>query len=100
MDRFEILLTKVVPILKPYAKRISVFGSYARGEETASSDIDILIQLKPATKRPALGLKYFALEEEIGKILKREVELVTEEGLSPFIRPYVVNDRVVIYEER
>ena len=99
MDRFEELRKKVVPVLKPYVNRISIFGSFARREGTPESDIDILIQLKPSEERPPLGFKFFGLELELSKRLHRDVELATEDGLSPYIRPYVENDMVVIYEE-
>ena len=56
MDRFAELQEKIVPLLRPYAKKIAVFGSYARGEETADSDIDILVDLLPPGERPSLGL--------------------------------------------
>jgi|SRR3990172_7281312 len=99
MNKFEKLTRQVVPILKPYVRRISVFGSYVRGEETPESDIDILVQLKPADQRPRLGLKFFGLQNELGKLIGREVDLVTEEGLSPYIRPYVEREKVILYEE-
>lgn len=46
MNRFTDLRDKVLPMLRPYVKRIAVFGSFARGEETPESDIDILVELK------------------------------------------------------
>jgi len=86
--------------LKPYAKRISVFGSYARGEETAKSDIDLLVALKPSHLRPVLGLfDFIRLEQELKKELGREVDLVTEEGLNSRRKPFIKRDRVVLYEE-
>ena len=99
MNRFETLSQQVVPILKPYMRRISVFGSYVRGEETPESDVDILVQLRPADQRPRLGLKFFGLQDELTKLIGREVDLVTEEGLSPYIRPYIEKEKVVLYEE-
>lgn len=91
---------KVTPLLKPYVKRISVFGSYARGEETDESDIDLLVALKRPHLRPALGLfEVIRLEQELKKKLGREVDLVTEEGLNPRRKPYIEKDRVVLYEE-
>ncbi|GEM_PF-1314508 len=54
--RFSDLRMKVAPVLRPYARRISVFGSFARGEATEQSDINLLVALKPAGKRPPLGL--------------------------------------------
>jgi len=41
MDRFEKLRDKILPVLLPYVKRVAVFGSFARGEGTSESDIDI-----------------------------------------------------------
>ena len=99
MNRFDTLSQQVVPILKPYMRRISVFGSYVRGEETPESDVDILVQLRPADQRPRLGLKFFGLQDELTKLIGREVDLVTEEGLSPYIRPYIEKEKVILYEE-
>ena len=99
MDRFTELEEKIVPLLRPYVKRIAVFGSFARGDETPESDIDILVDLKPPGQRPSLGLKWFGLEEELGRILGREVELVSESAMSPFVRPYAEKDMVLLYEE-
>lgn len=99
MNRFEELTRQVVPILKPYVSRISIFGSYVRGEETSESDIDILVRLKPAGQRPRLGLKFFGLQNELGNLIGRDVDLVTEEGLSPYIRPYIEREKVVLYDE-
>ena len=86
-------------MLRPYAKRISVFGSYVRGEESPESDIDILVQLRPASQRPRMGLKFFGIQDQLGIILGHRVDLVTEEGLSPYIRPYVEKEKVILYDE-
>lgn len=98
-DRFTLLEQKITPVLKPYVKRISVFGSYARGEETVQSDIDLLVALKPSDMRPALGLfDFIRLEQELKKKLGREVDLITEEGLNPRRKPSIEKERVVLYE--
>lgn len=99
MEKFEKLTSQVVPVLKPYVRRISVFGSYVRGEETPESDIDILVQLRPSDQRPRLGLKFFGLQDELARRIGRAVDLVVEESLSPYIRPYVEKEKVVLYEE-
>ena len=100
MNRFADLKDKVLPLLRPYVKRISVFGSFARGEETPESDIDLLVELKPPENRPRLGLEWFGLEEELSCVLGREVELIAEGSLSPYLRPYAEKDLVLLYEER
>jgi uncharacterized protein len=100
MDKYDDIRSKAVPILKPYISRLAVFGSTVRGEATSKSDLDLLIQLKPSSKRPKLGLfKLMEIEEALERKLGREVDLVTEDSLSPYIRPYVEKEKVVIYEE-
>ena len=98
--RFVNLRSKVEPLLRPYSRRISVFGSYARGEATSQSDVDLLVALRPSENRPPLGLfEMIRLERELEIKLGCAVDLVTEEGLSPRIRTNVEKDRVVLYEE-
>lgn len=93
------LRATLVPALRPYVTRIVVFGSYARGEETPGSDIDVLVELKAAGRRPSLGLRWFKLEEELSARLGRRVEMVTLEALSPYVRSYVQRDEVELYVE-
>lgn len=99
MDRFEELREKILPVLLPYVDRIAVFGSFVREEQTPESDIDILVELKPPGECPPIGLKWFGMEEELSRILGREVELVTEDALSPYVRPYVEKEKVILYEK-
>jgi predicted nucleotidyltransferase len=94
------LREKVVPVLLPYGvKRIAVFGSFVRNEDTAKSDIDILVTLRPVGLRPPLGLKWFGLETELSRLVGRRVDLVSEKALSPYIRPYVEREMVILYED-
>ena len=100
MDTYAEIRRKAIPILKPYINRLAVFGSTVRGEATSKSDLDLLIRLKPSGQRPRLGLfKLMEIEAALAKKLGRDVDLVTEDSLSPYIRPYVEKEKVVIYEE-
>lgn len=100
MDKYAEIRRKAVPILKPYIDRLAVFGSTVRGESTSKSDLDLLIRLKPSNKRPKLGLfKLMEIEKDLEKKLGCEIDLVTEDSLSPYIRPYVDREKVIIYEE-
>lgn len=100
MKEFAEIRRKALPLLKPYISRMAVFGSTVRGEATKKSDLDLLITLKPSSDRPRLGLfKLMDIEEKLNKKLGREVDLVTEDSLSPYIRPYVEKEKVIIYEE-
>jgi uncharacterized protein len=95
MDQYAEIRRKAVPILKPYISRLAVFGS------TKNSDLDLLIRLKPPNERPKLGLfKLMEIEKDLEKELGREIDLVTEDSLSPYIRPYVEKEKVILYEER
>lgn len=100
-EKFVDILKKALPILKPYISSLAIFGSFARQDTTNTSDIDLLITLKPLTSRPKLGLfKWIEIEEKLQSALGCEVDLVTEEDLSPYIRPYVEQDKVILYEEK
>ncbi|MBL1256889.1 nucleotidyltransferase family protein [Methylocystis sp. Sn-Cys] len=67
------------------ASNIRLFGSVVRGEETPSSDVDLLVDL--AEER---GFDdYLALAEELETLIGRRVDLVTSRGMSPFLRPLI-----------
>ncbi len=96
----EQLREKILSVLQPYkVKWVAVFGSAVRGEDTPGSDLDILIALPPPGERPVIGLKWFDLVEELSAVLERPVDLITEDGLSPYLRPYIEKEMVLLYEE-
>lgn len=98
--KFEGLRDKIVPALLPYGvRRVAVFGSTVRGESGPESDLDILVDLKPPDQRAPIGLKWFALERELSRLVGRKVDLVTEGDLSPYIRPHAEKEMVILYEE-
>ena len=81
---------KTQPVLKAW-----LFGSYSRGEETDTSDIDILIVLDDSQH---VGLKFFGMYEDLKDLLGRNVDLVTDRSLAPFARESVNRDKILIYE--
>ena len=71
--------------------RVSLFGSLARDEGSADSDIDLLIEFA----RP-IGLFAFAkLQRQLGERLGRRVELVTPAALKPQLRDRIVREAVL-----
>ena len=78
MDKFDELREKILPVLMPYGvKRVAIFGSLVRGEDTAKSDLDILVALKPPHERPPLGLfRWIALEEELSEKQQGKLEIL------------------------
>lgn len=88
----------VVPVLrKAGVRKGAVFGSVARGEAGAKSDIDMLIQ-QPKGKFSLLDL--VGLEFELSERLGRKVDLLTYDGIHPRVKDYILRDAVIIYEKR
>ena len=73
-----------------------VFGSYARGEETSKSDVDVMVRfIKDA--RVSL-FDYAGIMIDLEKTLRKKVDLVTEDGIMNFARQSINNDKILIYE--
>lgn len=81
---------KTQPVLKAW-----LFGSFARGEETPNSDIDILVSLDYSQH---IGLRYFGMAIDLEKLLGREVDLVEDGQLLPFAQRTAEQDKTLIYE--
>ena len=92
MMNLDQLRETIMPILAPYVSEVALFGSVARGEETEESDLDLLIRLR-------IPIDYFILvdpEQELSARLGRRVDLVTEGAMSPYIRPYIEKDKMIL----
>jgi predicted nucleotidyltransferase len=72
------------------ARNVRVFGSVARGEADAQSDIDFLVELEPGRTLFDLGRLQYDLEQ----LLRCRVDVVTERGLKPRIRERVLREAV------
>lgn len=72
-------------------EEIGIFGSYARGEETEESDIDILVKFNSS-----IGWKFIDLKEYLEQVLGKDVDLVTKEALKPQIKDFILKE--VIYQ--
>ena len=92
---FSILKDHASDLRKYSVKKIGLFGSYVRGEQKLRSDIDLLVEFDTSS----FGKNYegyfdtymnlsFLLEE----IFQKKVDLLTNEMISPYIRPYVLKE--------
>jgi len=68
-------------------RRIAVFGSYARGDQTEESDIDIMVEFSEP-----IGLLFIHLADYLEEILGTKVDLITPEAIKPNRREYVLQD--------
>lgn len=97
----QLIIMGVLQILKEHeilikdkfgVKRIGIFGSFARGEEKAGSDIDVLVEFDETkiTFDNYMDLKFY-LED----LFKREVDLVIESSIKPRLKDNIM--REVVY---
>ena len=82
---------KTQPVLKAW-----IFGSFARGEETPESDVDILVVYDDS--KPVGLMKIANMYVNLKKLLQREVDLVEEGTLLPFAVESANRDKKLIYE--
>lgn len=82
---------KTRPVLKAY-----LFGSYAREEAGKKSDIDILVDLDYNQK---IGLQFIQMKIDLEKLLNKEVDLVSTNGMSKYIKPLIDFEKRLIYEK-
>ena len=83
----SILASSKAELRKKYnVKELGIFGSYSRGEQKKSSDVDILVRFSPnATLIDFVGLGNY-LEEK----LKIKVDVVSERGIRPELKNSIV----------
>ncbi len=71
-------------------RNIGLFGSYAKEEQSKTSDIDILIDFEPEKENYD---NYMAVYDIIERLfIDEKVEIVTKNGLSPYIGPGILNE--------
>ena len=86
---------RIAPVTKQYGvKAIFLFGSYARGEATSSSDLDFRVDKGSLRGLFALGGLYSDLEESFGK----ELDLLTTGSLEPKFLNHIANEEILVYE--
>jgi len=89
----EKIKNKILPILQRYdVVRSAIFGSFARGENTEGSDIDILVEFGGEKSLLDLAGLKIALEES----LKIKVDVLTYNSLHPLLRERILREQRVI----
>ncbi len=86
----------VGPLAQQYgAERIYLFGSYARGDATEQSDIDLRID-----RGSIRGLQFAGLLGALEDALGRRVDLISTSGMDESFRKAIAPDGVLLYEQQ
>ncbi|HQJ61336.1 MAG TPA: nucleotidyltransferase family protein [bacterium] len=72
---------------------IALFGSFVRGEENSGSDIDLIVRFQNTRSL----FQIIEIRNRLTEILGREVDLVTENSLSPYLKEKIMNEMEAIY---
>ena len=73
----------------------ALFGSRARGDNRPDSDIDIMIEVDPAA---GIGVyEYVALKDYIAALFEGRVDVVSRDGLKPYVKPAVTTDAIYAF---
>jgi len=88
------IIDKLVSILKKHgAKKIEIFGSYARGEQKETSDLDVIVEFE---KRKSL-LELVGIEQELEDALGIKVDLLTRASISPYLIERIEKESKVVF---
>ncbi len=80
-------------LIESGVKRAALFGSFARGDATKDSDIDLLIEFK-GKKKSLLDLA--ALKIQLEESLGKHVDLITYNSLHPLLRDRILAEQIII----
>ena len=79
-------------------KRLVLFGSAARGQAGAQSDVDLLVAFEPMTPAEQADA-LFGLQDDLERLLRRPVDLLEEDAVhNPYLRNAIERDRKVLYD--
>lgn len=97
----SITINSIIPSIQGYFATLPItkawlFGSYSRGEESAESDVDILVAFDKNAKISLF--KYADIICQLETILNHKVDLVEEGSLLPFAQETANKDKILIYE--
>ena len=88
LEEIQRILREQMPTLKQgyQVRSLGIFGSYVRRENTAKSDLDLLVEFERA---PTM-FGFLRLEEHLSQLLKVKVDLVMKSALKPEIGKYIL----------
>lgn len=91
----ENIINTIRPILKRHdVRKAEIFGSYARGDTHAGSDLDVLIAFSEEKRKSLLDL--VSLKFDLEDAVHSKVDLVTYRSVSPRLRKYIMEHRLPV----
>ena len=103
MQKKTVMSTEMIETIREYFKTQPVlkawlFGSFARGEETEESDVDILVVFDQTSGGGVSLLRHIAIALGLEDLLGKKVDLITDGTLLPFAQTTADKDKILIYE--
>lgn len=103
MRKNQAMNTQLVQTIQAYfatqpVLRAWLFGSYARGEQTPDSDVDILVVFDQENGKRVSLLKHIGIALGLEDLLGKKVDLITDGTLLPFAKETAEKDKILIYE--
>ena len=93
----QVIINKLKTFFPAYPiEKAWIFGSYARGEETRKSDIDIMVSFNKDVHITLFD--YAGIMNELEDLLCKKIDLVTEGGIRKFAQESIEHDKILIYE--
>lgn len=90
---FELLKNNILGVISNYpVSKAAIFGSFARGDSTDHSDVDLLIE----TNKPVTLFQILQLEIEISEITRRKTDIVEYAAIKDSIRERVLSEAIQI----
>ncbi len=71
------------------AAKLGLFGSFVRGEQTAESDVDIIVEFEPGKKKLH---SFLDIADYLEQLMGRKTDVLTWEGMTDFVRKHVANE--------
>jgi uncharacterized protein len=95
-SRIEIPTERIAEFCRRnHIRRLALFGSVLRDDFRPDSDVDVLVEFEPDAH---VGLRFFTMEQELGQLLGRKVDLNTPGFLSRHFRDRVLAEAEVQYD--
>lgn len=80
-----------------HIRRLAFFGSVLRDDFAPDSDVDVLVEFEPGARVGLIG--FAGIENELGRLIGRKVDLNTAGFLSPYFREEILRDAETAYEQ-